>query len=76
MGEGSTDGIHWFLPVLIRKMANGELFAQIPPKLTADLGAVEGDVLNWTKLPDGTVEVWVVKKSSYASLTDLEAKGA
>jgi hypothetical protein len=69
----TSGGIQWSLPVLIRKTADGGLCAAIPPKAAAELGGAEGDVLNWTKLPDGTVEVWVVKKSGYASLTDIAA---
>jgi hypothetical protein len=33
-----------------------------------------GDVLNFTKLPDGAIEVWSVKKSGYASLKDMDKK--
>jgi hypothetical protein len=28
-------------------------------------------VLNFTKLPEGDIQVWVVKKSGYASLKDM-----
>ena len=66
-------GISWSAPVLIRRDGDGALSVTIPAKAAADLGAAEGDVLNWTKLPDGTVEVWVVKKGGYAGLDALDA---
>ena len=66
-------GIQWSAPVLVRK--NGvKLEVELPAQVIADLKAGAGDVLNFTKLPDGAIEVWVVKKSGYASLKDMEKK--
>ena len=42
------------------------------PQVAADLKAGPGDVLNFTKLPDGQIQIWVVKKSGYASLKDMK----
>ena len=66
-------GIQWSAPVLVRK--NGaKLEVELPAQVVGDLKAGAGDVLNFTKLPDGAIEVWVVKKSGYASLKDMEKK--
>ena len=66
-------GIQWSAPVLVRQ--NGaRLEIELPAQVAADLKAGAGDVLNFTKLPDGAIEVWVVKKSGYASLKDMEKK--
>lgn len=66
-------GIQWSAPVLVRK--NGaKLEVELPAQVIAELKAGAGDVLNFTKLPDGAIEVWVVKKSGYASLKDMEKK--
>jgi hypothetical protein len=29
-------------------------------------------VLNFTKLPEGEIQIWVVKKGGYASLKDMK----
>lgn len=64
-------GIPWSAPVLIRK-DGAKLAVELPPQVAADLKAGPGDVLNFTKLPDGEIQVWVVKKSGYASLKDMK----
>jgi len=66
-------GIKWSAPVLIRK-EGGELVVSIPKPAAEALKATPGDVLNFTELPDGSIEVWTVKKSPYASLGDMERK--
>jgi hypothetical protein len=40
--------------------------------VAADLNAGPGDVLNFTKLPEGEVQIWVVKKGGYSSLKDMK----
>jgi antitoxin component of MazEF toxin-antitoxin module len=64
-------GIKWSAPVLIRKEGD-ELVVSIPRPAAEALNAAPGDVLNFTELPDGSIEVWTVKKSTYASLGDME----
>jgi antitoxin component of MazEF toxin-antitoxin module len=64
-------GMPWSAPVLIRKEGK-KLAVELPPQVAADLKAGPGDVLNFTKLPDGDIQIWVVKKSGYASLKDMK----
>jgi len=64
-------GMPWSAPVLIRKEGR-KLAIELPPQVAADLKAGPGDVLNFTKLPDGEIQIWVVKKSGYASLKDMK----
>ena len=64
-------GMPWSAPVLIRKEGK-KLAVELPPQVAADLKAGPGDVLNFTKLPDGEIQIWVVKKSGYASLKDMK----
>jgi antitoxin component of MazEF toxin-antitoxin module len=64
-------GMPWSAPVLIRKDGK-KLAVELPPQVAADLKAAPGDVLNFTKLPDGEIQIWVVKKSGYASLKDMK----
>ena len=64
-------GIKWSAPVLIRR-AGADLVVAIPKPAADALKAVPGDVLNFTELPDGSVQVWTVKKSTYASLADMD----
>src|SRR5688500_6428523 len=67
----SPKGIPWSAPVLIRKEGK-KLAVELPPQVAADLKAGPGDVLNFSKLPDGEIQIWVVKKSGYASLKDMK----
>ena len=64
-------GMPWSAPVLIRKQGK-TLAVELPPQVATDLKAGPGDVLNFTKLPDGEIQIWVVKKSGYASLKDMK----
>jgi len=64
-------GIKWSAPVLIRR-DGGELVVNIPKPAAEALKAAPGDVLNFTELPDGSVQVWLVKKGTYASLADMD----
>ena len=64
-------GMPWSAPVLIRKDGK-KLAVELPPQVAADLKAGPGDVLNFTKLPDGEIQIWVVKKGGYASLKDMK----
>jgi antitoxin component of MazEF toxin-antitoxin module len=64
-------GMPWSAPVLIRKEGR-KLAVELPPQVAADLKAGPGDVLNFTKLPEGDIQIWVVKKSGYASLKDMQ----
>src|SRR6185503_536227 len=45
----------WSAPVLIRKDGK-KLAVELPPQVAADLKAGPGDVLNFTKLPDGDIQ--------------------
>ena len=56
--------------MLIRKHG-AELVVSVPKRVADTLGAGAGDVLNFTELPDGAIEVWLVKKGTYASLDDM-----
>lgn len=64
-------GIPWSAPVLIRK-DGAKLAVELPVQVANDLKAEAGDVLNFTKLPDGGIQVWMVKKGGYASLQDMK----
>ena len=64
-------GIPWSAPVLVRKEGK-KLAVELPPQVAADLKAGPGDVLNFTKLPEGEIQIWVVKKGGYASLKDMK----
>jgi len=64
-------GMPWSAPVLIRKEGK-KLAVELPAQVASDLKAGPGDVLNFTKLPDGEIQIWVVKKSGYASLKDMK----
>ncbi len=64
-------GMPWSAPVLVRK-AGKKLAVELPPQVAADLKAGPGDVLNFTKLPEGEIQIWVVKKGGYASLKDMK----
>ncbi len=60
-------GIKWSAPVLIRAEKKG-LAVSLPVQVIEALQVGVGDVLNFTQLPDGAIEVWMVKKSAYSSL--------
>ena len=64
-------GMPWSAPVLVRKEGK-KLAVELPPQVAADLKAGPGDVLNFTKLPEGEIQIWVVKKGGYASLKDMK----
>ena len=64
-------GMPWSAPVLVRKDGK-KLAVELPPQVAADLKAGPGDVLNFTKLPEGDIQIWVVKKGGYASLKDMK----
>ena len=68
---GAPRGIKWSAPVLIRREGT-DLVVAIPRPAAEALKAAPGDVLNFTELPDGSVQVWTVKKSPYASLADMD----
>jgi antitoxin component of MazEF toxin-antitoxin module len=68
---GAPRGIKWSAPVLIRR-DGADLVVVIPKPAAEALKAAPGDVLNFTELPDGSVQVWTVKKSTYASLADMD----
>lgn len=63
-------GIKWSAPVLIRQSGSA-LSVTVPPQVVKALGAAAGDVLNFTELPEGSIEVWLVKKGQYSSLADM-----
>jgi hypothetical protein len=64
-------GMPWSAPVLVRKDGR-KLAVELPPQVAADLKAAAGDVLNFTKLPEGDIQIWVVKKGGYSSLKDMK----
>ena len=68
-------GIKWSAPVVIRKEGKG-LAVTLPAKVVETLKVGAGDVLNFTELPDGGIEVWMVKKSGYSSLDDMAKPAA
>jgi antitoxin component of MazEF toxin-antitoxin module len=68
---GGPRGIKWSAPVLIRR-DGADLVVVIPKPAAEALKAAPGDVLNFTELPDGSVQVWTVKKSTYSSLADMD----
>jgi antitoxin component of MazEF toxin-antitoxin module len=72
---GVPRGIKWSAPVLIRR-EGAELVVAIPKPAAEALKAAPGDVLNFTELPDGSVQVWTVKKSTYTSLADMDRSAA
>jgi hypothetical protein len=64
-------GMPWSAPVLVRKDGK-KLAVELPPQVAADLKAGPGDVLNFTKLPECDIQIWVVKKGGYSSLKDMK----
>lgn len=64
-------GMPWSAPVLVRKDGK-KLAVELPLQVAADLKAGPGDVLNFTKLPEGEIQIWVVKKGGYSSLKDMK----
>ena len=64
-------GMPWSAPVLVRKDGK-KLAVELPQQVAADLKAGPGDVLNFTKLPEGEIQIWVVKKGGYSSLKDMK----
>jgi hypothetical protein len=64
-------GMPWSAPVLVRKDGK-KLAVELPPQVAADLKAGAGDVLNFTKLPEGDIQIWVVKKCGYSSLNEVK----
>ena len=58
--------------VLIRE-EHGKLVVELPARAASALQARDGDVLCWTGLDDGTVEVWRVAKNPYRTLEGEEA---
>jgi hypothetical protein len=58
--------------VLIREQ-DGKLVVELPRKVAAQLGAEKDDVLCWTGLDDGSVEVWRVARNPYRTLDVEEA---
>lgn len=66
-------GIKWSAPVLIRQ-SGSDLAVTVPPQVVKALGAAAGDVLNFTELPEGSIEVWLVRKGHYGSLADIAEK--
>jgi antitoxin component of MazEF toxin-antitoxin module len=64
-------GMPWSAPVLVRKEGK-KLAVELPPQVAADLKAGPGDVLNFTKLPEGEIQIWGVKKGGYAALKDMK----
>ena len=58
--------------VLIRE-EGGKLVVELPRRAAAQLNASKDDVLCWTGLDDGTVEVWRVAKNPYRTLESEEA---
>lgn len=75
--EATARGIQWSAPVLVKEAAGG-LSVTLPERVVQALGLGAGDVLNFTELPGGSIEVWMVPKSTYANLDAMAAteKGA
>ncbi|HVL55322.1 MAG TPA: hypothetical protein VM491_02355 [Burkholderiaceae bacterium] len=65
-------GIRWSIPTLVTRNADGALTVVLPEQVAAHFDVGDKDVLNWTLMPDGTVETWSIKKSTYSSLGDRE----
>jgi hypothetical protein len=63
-----ADGIEFSAAVALTVAADGRLLAEVPRQVAERLSAGPGDVLCWTGFESGTIEVWSVKKSPYASL--------
>ncbi len=69
-----AEGIEFSAAVALTAGPDGGLLAEVPRQVAERLGAGAGDVLCWTGFESGTVEVWSVKKSPYASLGSEEPK--
>jgi hypothetical protein len=63
-----AEGIEFSAAVALTAGPDGRLVTEVPRQVAERLGAAVGDVLCWTGFESGTVEVWIVKKSPYASL--------
>ena len=62
--------IKWSVPVRVEAGEDGGLRVALPAKAARGLAVGEGDVLCFTGLGDGVVEVWPVKQNPYSSLDD------
>jgi hypothetical protein len=62
------EGIEFSAAVLVTVGPDGRLVAEVPRQVAERLAVGPGDVLCWTGFESGTIEVWSVKKSPYASL--------
>jgi hypothetical protein len=70
------DGIEFSVAVALTADAEGRLSAEVPAQVAERLGMTAGDVLCWTGFASGTVEVWSVPKSPYASLDGEDGRDA
>lgn len=52
----------------------GKLTVEVPAQVAEALGLHAEDVLCWTGLDDGSIEVWSVAKNPYRRLRDQEAR--
>ena len=62
--------IKWSVPVRVEVGDDGQLRVALPAKAAQGLAVGAGDVLCFTGLGDGVVEVWPVKQNPYSSLDD------
>ena len=63
-----AEDIEFSAAVALTAGPDGGLQAAVPHQVAERLGVSAGDVLCWTGFESGTIEVWSVKKSPYASL--------
>lgn len=62
------EGIEFSVAVAVGQDDKGKLIGEIPALVAERLRLESGDVLCWTGFANGSVEVWSVQKSPYASL--------
>ena len=54
----------------------GKLMVEVPAQVAQALSLSAEDVLCWTGLDDGSVEVWSVAKNPYQRLKDRDAESS
>lgn len=60
--------------VAVKVVSHGhKLMVEVPAKVAEALGLGAEDVLCWTGLDDGSIEVWSVAKNPYQRLKDKDA---
>lgn len=73
--RGRTPGSNVKFNLAVKVVSHGgKLIVEVPAKVAEVLSLSAGDVLCWTGLDDGSIEVWSVAKNPYQRLKDKEPR--